>query len=892
MGISIYVRAARTLSNVAARLTLTVIYLVMTSFVASASVSFIGTNIGGGGNGITVADVNGDGKLDIVEANIGVTVFLGNGDGTFQPARQFTAGPSASSVVVADFNGDGKLDIAVSDGSTYSVYILLGNGDGTFQAARQFVTGTGVNPISIVAADFNGDGKMDVAVGDQGCPSGCTSYTITVLLGNGDGTLQAPQHVTVPGLPFGLAVADLNKDGKQDLAVTAGAGLVVILLGNGDGTFQPPLTNTLTSGATGPGNVAVADFNRDGIPDLAVATGEGQAVAILLGHGDGTFASPKNYFDSLSDVPNFVAVGDFNGDGYADIAIAETGCCPSTVDAAVSVIQGKGDGTFGSYQRFIIPGFAIPNAAEYIAIGDFNKDGKNDMAMVMGGTIGGTVYMKNTTGTSPASFSLGSLTLTPSTVAGGSNSTANVMAAANAVAPAGSQTINLSSSDTNAVTVPGTATMLSGMNNVLVQVQTNSGVTSTTTSTITASANNSVSAVLTVTAGSPPAIQSFTVNPTTVTSGFGANGTITLSGPAPSTDATINLSSSNSAAASVPATATVPAGQTQGTFSITTGNVSSSTIVTLTATYSTSTKTATLTVNPASSVPVSSLTLNPTTVSGGASSTATVTLTAAAGSGGQAVNIASSSTVAVPSVTVLTIPAGQTSGTFTVNTSSPSTTTTATISASAGGATENATLTINSAAITLSSLTISPSNVAGGSNSRGSVTLSSAPSSNTVVTLASSNTSVAPVPASVTVPAGATTASFTITTSAVTSTQTVTISATYGTTQSAALTVSAPTSLTLSSLTLNPTSVGGGNSSTGTVTLTAAAPSGGAVVALSSGNTSVATVPSSITVPAGNTSANFTVSTQRVFSNTNVVISATYAGTTKNATLTVTGRHH
>jgi len=98
--------------------------------------------------------------------------------------------------------------------------------------------------------------------------------------------------------------------------------------------------------------------------------------------------------------------------------------------------------------------------------------------------------------------------------------------------------------------------------------------------------------------------------------------------------------------------------------------------------------------------------------------------------------------------------------------------------------------------------------------------------------------------------------------------------------------------LTLSSLTLNPTSVGGGNSSTATVTLTAAAPSGGAVVALSSGNTSVATVQSSITVPAGNTSANFTVSTQRVFSNSNVVISATYAGTTKNATLTVTGRHH
>jgi FG-GAP-like repeat len=876
-------------SNAAVRLAITTGFLAMTSSMASAAVSFIGTNVGGGGNGIAVADVNGDGKLDIIEANTGVTVLLGNGDGTFQAARQFAAGPSASSVVVADFNGDGKPDVAVSDASTSSVYILLGNGDGTFQPARQFATGQGVNPISIVAADFDGDGKLDVAVGDQGCVSSCGSYTITILLGNGDGTLQPPQHVNIPGLPYGLAAADFNHDGKQDLAVTAGAGLVVILLGKGDGTFQAPLTNTLTSGATGPGNVAVADFNRDGIPDLAVATGEGQAVAILLGHGDGTFAAPMNYFDSLDDVPNFVAVGDFSGDGFLDIAIAETGCCPSTVDGAVSVIQGNGDGTFRSYQRFIVPGFAIPNAAEYIAIGDFNKDGKVDMAMIMGGTIGGTVYMKNTTGTSPASFSLGALALTPSTVAGGSNSTANVMAAANAVAPSGSKTINLSSSNTNAATVPSTATMLSGMNNVLVRVLTNSGVTSTTTSTITASANNSVNAVLTVTKGSPPTIQTFTVSPTSITSGFGANGTITLSGPAPSTDATINLSSSNPSAASVPATATVPAGQTQTFFSIYSGSVSTSTTVTLTASYGTSSQTATLTVNPASSVAVSTLTLNPTTVAGGASSTATVTLKAPAGSGGQAVNIGSSSTVAIPSVAALTIPAGQSSGTFTVNTSSPSTTTTATISASAGGATANAALTINPAAITLSSLTISPNNVAGGSSSQGTVTLSSAPSGNAVVMLVSSNSSVATVPASVTVPAGATSALFTIATSSVTLTQNVTISATYSTTLNAMLTVSAPMGVTLSSLTLEPTSVSGGSSSTGTVTLSAA-PTSATTIALSSSKTSTATVPSNVTVAAGSTSATFTISTQRVSSNTNVTITASLAGASKTAVLTVTRR--
>jgi hypothetical protein len=149
MDISISHRTAHAVSGAVVRLTLTVIFLGMASRVAPASVSFIGTNIGGGGNGIAVADVNGDGKLDIIEANGGVTVFLGNGDGTFQAARQFAAGQSASSVVVADFNGDGKLDIAVSDGTTYSVYILLGKGDGTFQPARQFLTGTGVNPVQL-----------------------------------------------------------------------------------------------------------------------------------------------------------------------------------------------------------------------------------------------------------------------------------------------------------------------------------------------------------------------------------------------------------------------------------------------------------------------------------------------------------------------------------------------------------------------------------------------------------------------------------------------------------------------------------------------------------------------------------------------------------------------
>jgi hypothetical protein len=753
------------------------------------AVSFIGTNIGGGGNGLALADVNGDGKLDILEANGNLTVLLGNGDGTFQPIRQFVGAPNSTSVVAVDLNGDGNLDAVLTD-SSGSVYTFLGNGDGTFQTSRQFSTGTGFNPISIVAADFNGDGKMDVVVGDQGCASGCSMFTVTLMLGNGDGTLGTPKHINIPSLPYALAVGDFNKDNKKDLAVMV-ASDVVILLGDGDGTFQPPLSNSLSSGAQG--GIAIADLNRDGNQDIVVGTGNVEAVAVLLGNGNGTFGAPKYFYDPLADVPSAVAVGDFNGDGIPDIATGESGCCPSTSSSAVSVIQGNGDGTFGSYQRFIIPGASLtPNAAEYIVTGDFNADGKTDMAMIMGGVIGGTVYMKNTTGSTPASFSLGSLTLSPSTVAGGGNSRANVMLVPGAVTPMGSKQIAMSSSNTNAATVPSNAEMIAGMNNVFVQVLTNSGVTSTSTSTIAASSGNRVSGTLTVTAGTPPVISSLVISPSTVMSGNGANGTITLSGPAPSGDATVNLTSSDSTVASVPATATVPQGQTQGVFSIYSGTVSTSKTATVTATYSTSSKSATLTVNPQVNVAVSSLTLNPASVAGGASSTATVTLVSAAPSGGQAVNIGSSTIYANPSVVTLTIPAGQTSGTFTVNTTSPPSTTTAQLSASSGGATvyANLTITAGTQAPALSSVTLNPTSVTGGSGSIGTVTLSAVATSGTAVSLSSSNTSAAKVPSSVTVAAGATSATFTVTTSKVYSNTSSTITATLnGASKAAVLTV-------------------------------------------------------------------------------------------------------
>jgi hypothetical protein len=291
------------------------------------------------------------------------------------------------------------------------------------------------------------------------------------------------------------------------------------------------------------------------------------------------------------------------------------------------------------------------------------------------------------------------------------------------------------------------------------------------------------------------------------------------------------------------------------------------------------------------SLSLSSLSLNPTSVTGGNSSTGTVTLSGPAPTGGAQVTLSSSntSTASVPSN--VTVPAGATSASFTVSTSAVAASTTVTISASYAGASRSASLTVTPPlpAPTLSSATLNPTSVVGGvQSSTGTVTLSGpAPSGGAQVALSSSNTAAARVPSSVTVAPGATSASFTVSTSAVAVSTTVTISATYGgATRSASLTVT-PAPPTVSSLTLDPSSVVGGlEDSTGTVTLTGPAPAGGAQVSLSSSN-GAASVPSSVIVPAGASSATFTVRTSAVFMSTSATISASYNGTTRTATLGV-----
>jgi hypothetical protein len=276
-------------------------------------------------------------------------------------------------VAVGDFNGDGNLDLAVTDngnlsGSGTAVSILLGNGDGTFQAPVSYPLGS--RPYFLVARDFNGDGNLDLAVG--------TSGSVSVLLGNGDGTFQDPVGYAVTGIPSSMAVGDFDGDGTLDLVETGGSNMVSVLLGNGDGTFR---TAVSYPAGVNPIAVAVGDFNGDGSPDIAVADngnpmGVGSAVTVLLGNGDGTFRPAVSY--PLAIHPRAVAVGDFNGDGSPDIAVV------SYADT-LSILLSKGDGTFQAPLTYA-PGSGLGS----LAVGDFNGDGFPDIA-VANGNIEGTV---------------------------------------------------------------------------------------------------------------------------------------------------------------------------------------------------------------------------------------------------------------------------------------------------------------------------------------------------------------------------------------------------------------------------------------------------------------------------------------------------------------------
>jgi hypothetical protein len=285
---------------------------------------------------VAIADLNGDGKPDMVVTSCqfkncrlgAVTIRTGNGDGTFAGGTYVfdSGGEGPNSVAVADVNGDGKLDLLVAnscdagcDVATGVVGILLGNGDATFQPAASYSSG-GIHAESVAVADVNGDGKPDLVIANEcatsaNCPVSVDG-SVSVLLGNGNGTFQTAVAYDAGGIDStSVGVADVNGDGKVDLVVTNSlSNAVAVLLGNGNGTFQNPIA--YVDGT--PRSIVVADVNQDGKRDLAVANGLG--VGVLLGNGDGTFQTATDTSGGGQGALA-VAVADVNGDGLPDAMV-------------------------------------------------------------------------------------------------------------------------------------------------------------------------------------------------------------------------------------------------------------------------------------------------------------------------------------------------------------------------------------------------------------------------------------------------------------------------------------------------------------------------------------------------------------------------------------------
>ncbi len=327
---------------------------------------------------IAVGDFNGDGKLDLAVAMFGnndVYIYTGNGDGTFSFAGFRAVGTQPVAIVAGDFNHDGNLDLATANSGSSNVSILLGNGNATFQAAAAYAVGN--TPVSIATDSFNPNGFADLVTANQGnvCPPTFNPCgTLTVLGGNGDGTFFTattlfPQFVPVK-VATGLFDASLN----SDIVVTShDSNAFLVYLGDGGGAGSFPIAKGPFTTASAYA-VVVADFNGGGKSDLAISRSDSGDVSLQLGNGDGTFQTGVIYNEgAIGAHPYAAALGDFDGDGFPDLALANNS------DNSVAVLRDRtvGNGGFDAALTFT-GGLACPSS---IAVGDFNGNGKPDLVV-------------------------------------------------------------------------------------------------------------------------------------------------------------------------------------------------------------------------------------------------------------------------------------------------------------------------------------------------------------------------------------------------------------------------------------------------------------------------------------------------------------------------------
>jgi hypothetical protein len=317
--------------------------------------------------GVAVADLNGDGHLDLAVSNRGdntVTVLYGDGAGGFGGATHYAAGTDPWAVVAVDFDDDGFVDLAVANADDNSVSVLMGSASG-FGGATEHSLGEGGTPVDVAAADLDGDGLPDLIVADS------SNNRVWVLVNDGSGTFAAPVDYEVPGYPVSLVIGNFDDVNGNDIAVACyGDNVVSVLLNNGDGTFA-----TAVDYATGssPVWVTAGDFDGDGYDDLATANSEGDSVSILLNNGDGTFAAAMDIGMGAGAAPAGVVAGNFDDDEppLVDLAVANHNT------KSVTLLTGDGAGGFTAGGDFSVGQY--PAA---LGTGDFDSDGRSDVVVV------------------------------------------------------------------------------------------------------------------------------------------------------------------------------------------------------------------------------------------------------------------------------------------------------------------------------------------------------------------------------------------------------------------------------------------------------------------------------------------------------------------------------
>lgn len=469
-----------------------------------------------------------------LSVSLALVVSPARGQITFSPLANYPTGQNPQYVAVGDLNNDGAPDAVVVNNTSGTVSVLLNKHDGTGSFNQPATYAVGTSPSWAAIGDVNGDGKPDIIV------SNVTSGTISVLLNKGDGTLQAassynvlPAGVTGTPSPTAVAIGDVNNDGKPDVVVAnSGTNNVSVLINNGQGAFTASAAYTV---GNAPDSISLAKFTSGANVDIMTANKSGRNVSVLLGNGDGTFQAAKN--TPAGYVPYSAIPRDIDGDGRMDVVV----CDNMGQASGINVLKGNGDGTFQKAVYYV--GGKSPIA---VAVGDFNGDGRPDVATANTGTQDVSLFLNagSATFAAPATLAPGvthlgvavadcdgdgnqdiilantpsgvtvllnitayvqSVTLQPTTIVTGSSSTMTV--SLTRAAPPGGVTVPILVSDTNLIWAPGTITIPAGQASATVHINANAPFVGT--------------AVITAALGGASASATITVNPPPVVAGKG-----------------------------------------------------------------------------------------------------------------------------------------------------------------------------------------------------------------------------------------------------------------------------------------------------------------------------------------------------------------------------------